>query len=125
MFVRIEVTSHMLVAGRRGSCTACPVALAIAAAFNDACFVTVDSRWLRINLHVPGGSLAKQDKMFAREMPPSVRRFVKNFDTGCRVDPVSFSLRMDDDHKIFLREMEHEARHQGSQDLGCESAGVA
>jgi hypothetical protein len=82
--MKIQVTQQHIDKGRGGSCTSCPVALAL----NDAGFTRawVSPSTLRSNWR-NGGSIRE---FFP--VPDSVLVFINRFDAGLPVDPFSFEL---------------------------------
>jgi hypothetical protein len=79
----VQVSVAHIARGHRGSLCSCPIALALA---EQACFVAaqVDGGFARVWL--PDGTRA------TAALPPSARRWVKDFDGGYPVGPISFRL---------------------------------
>lgn len=72
--MKISVTAHHILHGVRGSCSGCPVALALAEAFPDST-VNVGSRFIKI-------SSASGSRSYWT--PPEVAAFIVLFDAGLR-----------------------------------------
>lgn len=93
--MRIEVTQSDIDHGERGSCTACPIAIALER--HLGCHVTVQENdtevappcaWIRI-----------QRDGSQHQLPGSAESFIRRFDDGKSVAPFAFNLNIPFDTK--------------------------
>ncbi len=78
--VKVDVTEEDITRGVRGSCTACPVALALRRA--------TGTNWASVD-----DSVMESAHSFNRaETPPEVVKFIYLFDAQGRVEPFSFEV---------------------------------
>lgn len=80
----VSVTAEHILIGDRQDCESCPVALAIAQAFPDLTYVSVDTDIISVQA-VEGGRTYL-------DVPCEVVDFVLDFDAGCDVEPFTFEL---------------------------------
>ncbi len=89
MKYRVSVTNRHIKAGVFGSCSLCPVALALREALPDYAFAV---GWGSFTVCVPGEELGEN---IARiETPLLARRFIKKFDSLNAVRPFSFYVEV-------------------------------
>lgn len=88
--MRIEVTADDIAKGKRKSCDACPVARAIHRATGDG--------WNAVVYKDNCIAVADDDDWDREEFtpPPEVAQFVKDFDAGRPVTPITFDLPIDE-----------------------------
>ena len=76
--MKISVTQQHIDRGVKGSATSDPIALAL-----------LDAGWEKA---YAGASTLKDKNRYAFTTPPEVYRFMRDFDTGRRVEPFDFEL---------------------------------
>jgi|HubBroStandDraft_6_1064221.scaffolds.fasta_scaffold191766_3 hypothetical protein len=81
----VRVTAGHLARGKRGSCSACAVALAVADAFPEACAVSMCAANLLV-------TLIRQTVLAAT--PRRAADAMRAFDAGYPVEPFEFLLRI-------------------------------
>lgn len=82
MRVEISVTAEDIADGRRGSCTKCPIALAIRRLFPDAGSILTGPNHLRMLCRSRGWQACT---------PPIAVGFIEAFDRGLPVEPFTFT----------------------------------
>lgn len=86
--VKIKVTEEHIEAGKRGDCSACPIALAVL----DAVMVPA----MRANISGLVLNCSAGQYISYAESPPKVARFIGDFDRGNHVNPFTFYAEFKD-----------------------------
>ena len=80
--MKISVNLNHIKNGKRMLAHACPIALALKE--SGACNVSVDTAGYTYN---------KDGRKYSGSLPPAGKRFVKNFDNGRKVLPITLNLK--------------------------------